>query len=182
VAFTDRAEQDIYRAHRASKRALFHGEDAHVGQNMPLEEEKFVQFMQGLSADQLQTYGPVLADKWLRKCDRVYRVAEGYEEETGIEDLSADFCIVKPSEHDLEQVDWETELVRALLVDVDEEAEPMMPKLRTEAFRIDADTAMKMYKGIGLSTATEEHGEVANGGSRVEDMMEDLCLGSVDLT
>jgi hypothetical protein len=132
-------------------------------------EEEFVGFMQGLSPSEVEVYGPVLTLSWMAAKVRVIQgvETEQHGEQTGIEGMFATLDLSKPSEYDLEHVDWEDELVRNLLVDIDQEAKGTTVQFNTGGFWMDADTAVKILVGEYINVPTPDvrdgEGELAPG-------------------
>lgn len=87
--------------------------------------EDFITSIQGLNEQQIRDFGPACAREWQQQTVEGVcgKGTEQEGDETGIESLFTDFPITKPSAFELERVDWEAELVKGLLVDVDEEME-----------------------------------------------------------
>jgi hypothetical protein len=99
-----------------------------------------------LSAQQLRDFGPALAWKYV-DAQAQYASAQTGHEETGLEGASEDFALEKPATSALELVDWEQELVRGVLVDVDEDVKPKTFSYNKEACWMNSDMAFRLVMG-----------------------------------
>jgi hypothetical protein len=125
------------------------GEDWKDQLQVPAKDADFVKFMQELSDEQFYQFGPTLALKWIRiqRAAQTGKKAEQEEEETGIEDMFQNFGIAKPSTYDLDLVDWDDELVKSVLVDVEHDVERPKAEWNKNSAWMNVELAFTMIKG-----------------------------------
>jgi len=123
--------------------------EGEVQLQVPSEEADFVTFMQALSAEHIRDFGPALAAKWckLQREAATGKKIEEEDEETGIDGMFQDLGIAKPSTYNLELVNWDDELVKSVLVDIDPNVEPSKPARNKDTFWMSVDNAFSILKG-----------------------------------
>lgn len=92
---------------------------------------------------------------------------EDEEDETGIEGMFQDSGIAKPSTYNLDLVDSDDELVKSVMVDIDQEEGGALPKRNEDAFWIGVSDAICIMKG--------DYDRIARYGEQVP------CLGDGDM-
>jgi hypothetical protein len=104
--------------------------------------------------------------------------AEQEEEETGIEDMFQNFGIAKASTYDLDLVDWDDELVKSVLVNVEHDVERHKAEWNKNSAWMNVVLAFTMIKGQytgpqgdgnGLQTIVEGIQGVAMDGYAMEE-------------
>ncbi|KAF2832335.1 hypothetical protein CC86DRAFT_377517 [Ophiobolus disseminans] len=115
----------------------------------PSEEKALTDRTSYLTDEQLRRYGPAIALQWLDQQRTADKMAKEQDSalETGIEDLFADIAVTKASEHDLSLVDWDSELMQSVLVEIDESVGQTKPVLNTQAYWMAIDTAFRIVRG-----------------------------------
>jgi hypothetical protein len=109
------------------------------------EEDGFVEQMRGLSVEDVWDIGPAIAEKWVFAHLQAMHAAN--KQASGIEDLFGDFSIDDiPSAMNLELVDWEGELVSALLEDVDYKVVQRVSEKNEGAYWMDKSTALRILR------------------------------------
>jgi hypothetical protein len=140
---------------------------------IPAAAKTFVDQVRALDDQQIMQYGPLLALEWLRS-QRATGSATATQE-TGLEDLFADIAVTKASDHDLDLVDWDSELVQSLLVEIDESVKQVKPAPRKEAYWMDTKTVFAMVNGEYASLSTY-HGTRDGGLDAVVTGMDEMEL------
>jgi hypothetical protein len=80
-----------------------------------------------------------------------HAVTKREEDDTSIDGMFVKLSIAKPSIYDLELVNWEDELIKSVLGDVDEEVELLPVGANTIASWMDVSTAMNLFMGRCLA-------------------------------
>jgi hypothetical protein len=138
------------------------------GINMPFNEEEFVARIQNVKDEEILEIGPPMAARWaFLHVQKMYD--EAREQAPGIQQLFGDFSIDdKPSTMNLELVDWNGELVKAVLKDIDEGIQQKEVEKNEGACYMDERIALRILKGQKIDE------EAVDGGSDAgEDAMEE---------
>jgi hypothetical protein len=89
-----------------------------------------------------------------------HAVTKREEDDTSIDGMFVKLSIAKPSIYDLELVNWEDELIKSVLGDVDEEVELLPVGANTIASWMDVSTAMNLFMGnyekLGLQVGNRQ--------------------------
>lgn len=129
---------------------------------VPSAWDEFVAFMQELDIGQVEQFGAALAMNWVfaRRTEVVKTDSTEEKDETGLAHLLADCALTKPSAAELQHVRWDDELVQGLMVGVDEDTEQLERFWNRDAFWMDLDSAIRLFKG-GRETSgvSETHGD-----------------------
>jgi hypothetical protein len=89
-----------------------------------------------------------------------HAVTKREEDDTSIDGMFVKLSIAKPSIYDLELVNWEDELIKSVLGDVDEEVELLPVGANTIASWMDVSTATNLFMGnyekLGLQVGNRQ--------------------------
>ena len=133
-----------------------------------LSEDDFVAQMRGLGEEEVRTLGPAMAADWALLNYQAMRV-EAKKHASGIDDVFGDFCIDdKPSAMNLELVDWNGELVSAVLRDVDDGVVQKEIEKKEKAYWMEERFALRILR----SQRIDEVGVVSGGGSDGDSLEE----------
>ncbi|KAH7093713.1 hypothetical protein FB567DRAFT_178804 [Paraphoma chrysanthemicola] len=151
------------------------GQELHI----PLDEIDFVTVMRELHPEQIRSFSLALIRAWWRvryiaskntdterKC-AARETTDLEKDDCSIETMFVKLSIATPSAQDLKLVDWEDELVKGVLVDIDEDLEPRSGSTASQTSSqmpwMDKKTAMNLFAGnyrkLGLQVGDEEDAE-----------------------